>query len=248
MPELAIIGGTGLTTLQGLEIIGQETVQTPYGAPSCPLTHGVLCEREIVFLARHGRDHTIPPHRINYRANIWALKEAGVQGIVAVAAVGGITAEAFPTRLVIPDQIIDYTWSRPHTYFEEGLSHVTHVDFTWPYHETLRQQLIEASRTAGLDICKHGTYGATQGPRLESAAEVGRLKRDGCTLVGMTGMPEAALARELELPYACCAVVANWAAGCGGADEIIEMAEIERNLVQGMSDTRRLLEHLIGRL
>ncbi len=151
-------------------------------------------------------------------------------------------------RIVIPDQIIDYTWGRPHTYFEEGLSHVTHVDFTWPYHEALRQQLIAAAAAAELDICKHGTYGATQGPRLESAAEVGRLKRDGCTLVGMTGMPEAALAREQSLPYACCAVVANWAAGCGGGEEIIEMAEIEKNLVQGMSDARRLLEHLIRRL
>ncbi len=248
MPELAIIGGTGLTALEGLEIVREETVATPYGEASCPLIFGDLQGHEIVFLARHGRQHPGAPHRINYRANIWALRAAGVARIVAVAAVGGITPEAEPKRIVIPDQIIDYTWGRRHTYFEEDLEHVTHVDFTWPYDEALRQHLIEAGAAAGLDVCRHGTYGATQGPRLESAAEISRMKRDGCTLVGMTGMPEAALARELGLAYACCAVVANWAAGCGATEEIIEMAEIERNLVQGMGDTRRLLTRLIARL
>ncbi|HHH36064.1 MAG TPA: S-methyl-5'-thioinosine phosphorylase [Gammaproteobacteria bacterium] len=248
MPELGIIGGTGLAGLEGLEITGEEHVQTPFGEPSCPLVHGVLQGRRVVFLARHGRPHVIPPHRINYRANIWALREAGVQRLVAVAAVGGITPEAGPARLVIPDQIVDYTWGRAHTFFEDGLEEVTHVDFTWPYDRALRQQLIDAAGEAGLDVTRHGTYGATQGPRLESAAEIDRMARDGCTIVGMTGMPEAALARELGLAYACCAVVANWAAGRGAGEEIIEMAEIERTLARGMKDVRRLLAALAGRL
>ena len=248
MPELAIIGGTGLTALEGLEIIREEAAETPFGAPSCPLVHGLLHEREIVFLARHGRSHTIPPHRINYRANIWALKASAAPRVVAIAAVGGITHEAMPGRLVIPDQIIDYTWGRPHTFFEDSPTVVTHIDFTWPYDQTLRRQLNDAATAAGLDICRHGTYGATQGPRLESAAEIDRMARDGCTIVGMTGMPEAALARELGLAYACCAVVANWAAGRSATDEVIEMAEIERTLAQGMTDVRKLLQHLIAGL
>ncbi len=243
--RLAIIGGTGLAALEGLEIVREARVETPFGAPSGPLRHGRLHGREVIFLARHGPDHTIPPHRINYRANLWALKECGATAVVAVAAVGGITHEAAPTRLVIPDQIIDYTWGRAHTFFEDNLTEVVHIDFTRPYDSALRRRLIEAAAAAGLDVARHGTYGATQGPRLESAAEIDRMERDGCTIVGMTGMPEAALARELGLAYACCAVVANRAAGRGGSDAPIEMAEIERNLVQGMAQVRRLLSQLL---
>jgi len=241
MPELAIIGGTGLTSLKGLELTRREVVHTPYGEPSGPLTHGLLCGKEVVFLARHGYGHTIPPHRINYRANIWALEHTGVKRVIAIAAVGGIRADMAPGRLVIPDQIIDYTWSRGSTYFEEGLTHVTHIDFTQPYCEELRQLLIQGCRTSSLDTCDEGTYGATQGPRLETAAEIDRLERDGCSIVGMTGMPEAALARELELCYASCAIVANWAAGRGG-EEKIKMKDIEKNLKQGVDKIRKLLE------
>jgi len=241
MPELAIIGGTGLTSLKGLELTRREVVHTPYGEPSGPLTHGLLCGKEVVFLARHGYGHTIPPHQINYRANIWALENAGVKRVIAIAAVGGIRADMAPCRLVIPDQIIDYTWSRGSTYFEEGLTHVTHIDFTQPYCEELRQLLIRGARTSSLDTCEEGTYGATQGPRLETAAEIDRMERDGCSIVGMTGMPEAALACELELCYAACAVVANWAAGRGG-DKKIKMKEIETNLKQGIDKVRILLE------
>lgn len=241
MPELAIIGGTGLTSLKGLELTRREVVHTPYGEPSGPLTHGILRGKEVVFLARHGYGHTIPPHRINYRANIWALQHTGVNRVIAIAAVGGIRADMVPCRLAIPDQIIDYTWSRGNTYFEEGLTHVTHIDFTRPYCEELRQLLIQACRTASLDTCEEGTYGATQGPRLETAAEVDRLERDGCSIVGMTGMPEAVLARELDLCYASCAIVANWAAGRGG-DEEIKMKDIEKNLKQGVDKVRIMLE------
>jgi 5'-methylthioinosine phosphorylase len=240
--EFAVIGGTGLTEIEGLEVIHREVVHTPYGEPSGPVTHGMIGGKRIVFLARHGYTHTIPPHRVNYRANIWALKSLGVEKVVAIAAVGGITPDMKPTRLVIPDQIIDYTYGRGHTYFEDGLTSVTHIDFSWPYCTEVRNALLSAAECAGLDVVPHGTYAATQGPRLETAAEISKLERDGCDLVGMTAMPEAALARELELCYASCAVVANWAAG--KSDEEISMDEIRANLTLGMTNVRALLRAL----
>jgi 5'-methylthioinosine phosphorylase len=243
---LAIIGGTGLTSLKGLEISRREVMHTPYGEPSGPLTHGFLAGREVIFLARHGYSHTIPPHQVNYRANIWALKHVGADAVVAVAAVGGITAEMAPRRIAFPDQIIDYTWSRQHTFFDQDLTHVTHVDFTEPYDPALRQQLIEAARSIGINALERGTYAATQGPRLETAAEINRLERDGCDMVGMTGMPEAVLARELELPYATCAVMANWAAGRGEGE--ITMDEVQENIAAAMADVRHLLETTIQAL
>lgn len=241
--EFAVIGGTGLTEIDGLEVIHREVVHTPYGEPSGPITHGMIDGKRIAFLARHGYTHTIPPHRVNYRANIWALKSLGIEKIVAIAAVGGITPEMQPTRLVIPDQIIDYTHGRSHTYFEDGLSSVTHIDFSWPYCPEVRNALLNAAKCAGLDVVPHGTYAATQGPRLETAAEIRKLERDGCDLVGMTAMPEAALARELELCYASCAVVANW--GAGKCDTEISMDEIHDNLMVGMANARALLRALV---
>jgi 5'-deoxy-5'-methylthioadenosine phosphorylase len=212
---IALIGGTGLNQLPGLEIIEERTVDTPYGAPSGPLIFGRLRGAELVFLARHGPAHIIPPHRINYRANLWALRESAVERVLAVAAVGGIDAKMRPGRVAIPHQLIDYTWGREHTYFEGGHAGVEHIDFTRPYSDDLRAALIDAARRISLDAVEEGVYGATQGPRLESAVEIQRLHRDGCDLVGMTGMPEAALARELDLEYACIAAVVNWAAGIG---------------------------------
>ena len=240
---LAIIGGTGLTSLETLSISRREMVSTPYGEPSGPLTHGDLGGKAVVFLARHGYGHTIPPHKVNYRANLWALQHIGVDQIIAVAAVGGIRADMEPGCLAFPDQIIDYTWSRGHTFFEDDLTHVTHIDFTYPYCEDLRQKLIQAARRAGLDAREGGTYGAMQGPRLETAAEILRLERDGCDMVGMTGMPETALARELSLRYAACAVVANWAAGKSGGE--ITMEEIQRQLIGGMEKVKILLREVI---
>lgn len=244
MSELAIIGGTGLTSLKGLEIVRREMVHTPYGEPSGPLTHGTLGGKNVIFLARHGYGHNIPPHRINYRANLWALKQIGVTRVIAVAAVGGIAPDLPPGRLAIPDQIIDYTWGRASTFFEDDLAHVTHIDFTSPYDAGLRELLIRSCRTLGMDAREGGAYGVTQGPRLETAAEIDRMERDGCALVGMTAMPEAALARELGLAYAACAVVANWAAGRGGGG-VIEMKEIERTLREGMEKVRTVLETLV---
>lgn len=241
--DFAVIGGTGMTEIEGLEVIHREVVHTPYGEPSGPITHGRIDGKRIAFLARHGYTHNIPPHRVNYRANIWALKSLGVEKIVAIAAVGGITPDMQPMRLVIPDQIIDYTWGRKHTFYEEGLSHVTHIDFSWPYCAEVRDALLKAAEMAGLDVVKKATYGATQGPRLETAAEIARMERDGCDLVGMTAMPEAALARELGLCYAACAVVANWAAGKDAQE--ITMDEIRHNLNVGMANARALLRALV---
>ena len=238
----AVIGGTGLTAIEGLEVIHREVVHTPYGEPSGQITHGVIGEKRIVFLARHGYTHNIPPHRINYRANIWALHSIGVKNVVAVGAVGGITAQMTPQSLVIPNQIIDYTYGRAHTFFDEGLTSVTHIDFSQPYCAELRQALLAAGKQAQIDLIDGGTYAATQGPRLESAAEILRLERDGCDLVGMTAMPEAALAKELGLSYASCSVVANWAAGKKPTE--ITMTEIHQNLVVGMERLRKLLKVL----
>ncbi len=243
MPDVAIIGGTGLNSLKNLEITHREMVQTPYGAPSGPAVHGTVAGREVVFMARHGSGHTIPPHRVNYRANIWALRSLGVERVIAVAAVGGISAEMSPGRIAFPDQIIDYTWSRENTYFEDNLEEVTHIDFTFPYCDEMRTLLIQAAADAGVEHTPTGTYGATQGPRLETAAEIRRLERDGCDMVGMTGMPEAALARELGLCYATCAVSANWAAGKG--EGVITMQEIDKHLKSGMEAVRRLMERVL---
>ncbi|MDR2877851.1 MAG: S-methyl-5'-thioinosine phosphorylase [Chromatiales bacterium] len=247
MPDLAIIGGTGLTSLKGLEIVRREVMYTPYGEPSGPLTHGILNGKQVVFLARHGYGHNIPPHLINYRANLWALKEAGVSRVVAVAAVGGIATALPPGGLAIPDQLIDYTWGRASTFFDQDLTHVTHVDFSWPYDAGLRELLIRACRKSGIEACEHGVYGVTQGPRLETVAEIDRMERDGCAMVGMTAMPEAALARELDMAYATFAVAANWAAGRAGLD-VIQMEEIERTLREGMERVRTVLTTLVALL
>lgn len=215
---------------------------TPYGPPSAPILRGLLGGTELLFLPRHGVGHDIPPHRIDYRANVWALKASGAERVVALAAVGGIGAAYGPRVLAIPDQVIDYTHGRVHSFFDGKDGEVTHIDFTHPYCEGLRQALLDAAAKARLDLVDGGTYGATQGPRLETAAEVRRLERDGCDLVGMTGMPEAALARELGLCYACCAFVVNWAAGKGEGE--IRMEEIEANILASRSGIERILATL----
>jgi len=243
MGKVGIIGGSGLARLSRLVVTHREVAHTPYGEPSAPLTHGVFEGQEVVFLPRHGSGHTIPPHKVNYRANLYALKEIGVSQVIGMAAVGGITVRMAPGQLCVPDQLIDYTWGRGHTFIEGDLANVTHIDFTEPYCETLRQVLISAGARAGIDLVVGGTYGATQGPRLETAQEIHRMERDGCDLVGMTGMPEASLAREIGLCYACCAVVVNWAAGKGAGP--ITMDEIEKNLAAGMEKARRLLAHTV---
>ncbi|MDB5806011.1 MAG: 5-methylthioadenosine phosphorylase [Betaproteobacteria bacterium] len=238
----AIIGGTGLNKLAHLEIVRREVMRTPYGEPSGALTFGQLGGRDVVFLARHGYGHTIPPHRINYRANMWALRDAKVDGVLAVTSVGGIRKEFGTGVLVAPDQIIDYTYSRGHTYFDGTGAPVTHVDFTWPYTQALRERLLAAASAAGELVHDGGVYGATQGPRLETAAEIARMQRDGCDLVGMTGMPEAALARELHLPYACLSMVVNHAAGLGDSKQMISVEHLDEMAQKAMERVHRILE------
>jgi len=244
MNKFAIIGGTGLSRMDNLEIKKTEVVQTPYGEPSAPLAYGELCGSPLLFLPRHGSSHTLPPHKINYRANIWALKDAGVTHVLAVAAVGGIPSHYVPQTLVVPDQIIDYTYGREHTFFEESLNEVTHIEFTQPYCEELRKKIISTCDNLNYSIESPATYAATQGPRLETAAEINRLENDGCHIVGMTGMPEAALAKELDICYATLAVVANLAAG--RSEEEITMEAIEGHLKAGMDKTSKVITDLVN--
>ena len=241
--RLAIIGGTGLTQLEGLSIVEEREVDTPWGKPSAPLQFGRLGEASVVFLARHGNPHRVPPHQVNYRANLWALQEAGAREVVAVNAVGGIHRDMGPARVVVPDQMIDYTWGRAHTFFEGELDSVTHIDFSFPYREPMRRRLLAAAQTGGVDCQDRAVYAATQGPRLETIAEIARLERDGCDIVGMTGMPEASLAAELKLDYACLALVVNWAAG--KTDHIITMEEIDAAIEEGMGYIMTILRNLV---
>ncbi len=243
MSKIAIIGGTGLSQMADLHINSTEQIDTPFGSPSSGFTLGSIFEKEIVFLARHGNPHSIAPHKINYRANIWGLKQLGVADIIAVAAVGGITAAMAPAHIALPDQIIDYSYGREHTFFADDLETVTHIDFTNPYDPQLRHNLNLAAKHNNINISTSATYGCTQGPRLETTAEIKRMEQDGCDLVGMTGMPEAALARELDINYAAIAVVANWAAG--KSDGEITMAEIEQHLKKGMLNVNKLLSTLL---
>jgi 5'-methylthioadenosine phosphorylase len=241
---LAFIGGSSLDTLAELEDARRVVVDTPYGAPSGPLIHGRLQQREVIFLARHGEQHQLPPHKINYRANIWALRAQRVQRIVAVATVGGIDAALVPGTIAVPDQIIDYTWGRSSTFFEDAGNAVTHIDFTQPYDEPLRARLLRAAQRSGETVYAGGTYAATQGPRLETAAEISRLARDGAHMVGMTAMPEAALARELDLPYAALALVVNAAAGTGASARAIDLAAAEALAREAMKRVVRILTAL----
>ena len=242
---LAIIGGSGLSRLANLQITHRKVARTPYGEPSGALTFGHICDQDVIFLARHGYGHTIPPHEVNYRANLWALKDHGVDRVVSVATVGGIHPELIPGMLVIPDQIIDYTHGRAATYFVESDKPVTHLDFTFPYCEAMRAALLQAAASNGVRLRNGGVYGAVQGPRLETAAEINRIERDGADMVGMTGMPEAYLARELGLCYAAVGVVVNYAAGRGLSADGIQMEEIQSVLGEVMLQVRHLLEQLV---
>ncbi len=255
---IAIIGGSGLAALSELDSPVEKQIATPYGPPSAALIMGKLADRSIVFLPRHGNPHIIPPHLVNYRANLWALKSLGVEKIIAVNAVGGITTPCGPEVVCIPKQIIDYSYGREHTFFDgQGLLEweklftqqppvLDHVDFTDPYCAEIRYLLINTADALKVPYYSTGVYASTQGPRLESAAEIARLQRDGCDIVGMTGMPEASLARELKISYACLSLVVNWAAGC--SDDIITMESINRILAQGMQHIVRILQEVVPKL
>lgn len=240
MSALAIIGGSGFSRFPGLEVKSSRPVETRFGVTSAPLVEGVLEGQPIWFLARHGAEHGTPPHRINYRANLRALADVGCCAIVGLGAVGGIHAACAPGALCVPDQLIDYSHGRAHTFFDGGDEEpVVHIDFTQPFAESLRQALARAAAATGLVLQQGGTYGVTQGPRLETAAEIRRMARDGCDIVGMTAMPEAALARELHIDYATLAFVVNWAPGL--SHEPITMDSINAQIGRCADDIRRLL-------
>jgi 5'-methylthioinosine phosphorylase len=244
---LAIIGGSGLTQLRNLETTRRKVARTPYGEPSGPLTFGRIGGCDVMFLARHGYGHTIAPHEVNYRANLWALKEAGALEVISVASVGSIRAQVGPGALVLPHQVIDYTWGRHSTFFEGRGVPVNHIDFTEPYSPALRKKIAAAATACGERLVEQGVYAATQGPRLETAAEIDRLERDGADLVGMTGMPEAALAREVSLEYATIAVVANYAAGRGDSARAVPLDKIGAILEEAMGRVRRIIDKVCDR-
>lgn len=249
MTTLAIIGGTGLSRMEGLTIDRREMIKTPFGAPSCPILFGQLNGLSVAFLARHGSKHQIPPHQINYCANMWALNSVGIKRIIAIGSVGGIADDCALGTVVVPDQIIDYTHGRENSFYDgtHGLDDVMvrAIDFSEPYDSSLRQALIDGGADSGKKVVVSGTYGVSSGPRKETAAEIRRMERDGCTVAGMTGMPEAALARELGAAYACCAVVVNRAAGKGN---LVDTDAVTASVNSGMKNARLILESALAKL
>ncbi len=243
---LAIIGGRGLTKLANLEITHRQVMRTPYGEPSGAFLFGTLNQHEVIFLARHGYGYTIPPHLVNYRANLWALREQGVTEVVAVTTVGGIRADLTPGTLVVPDQIIDYTHGRDATFFDNRDMPYTNVDFTLPYSPKLRRRILDCARLVQQPCLDGGVYASTQGPRLDSIAEINRYEGDGADMVGMTGMPETALAMELGMAYAAIAVVVNYAAGRGDSKQGINMDQVNSSASAAVERVRSILECVVS--
>jgi 5'-deoxy-5'-methylthioadenosine phosphorylase len=245
MTTVAVIGGTGMNQWPGLEVHKRLEPDTPFGKPSAPLLVGKVYGIEAAFLARHGEGHKLAPHLINYRANLWALRQAGIHSVVAIAAVGGIAPWFPPAAVAVPVDLIDYTYGREHTYCDGSSEELRHIEFSEPYAERVRRELIHAALAERIDVADGGVLGVTQGPRLESPSEIRRMKRDGCDMVGMTGMPEAALARELGIDYACLALSVNWGAGIGSGDI---HAEIHRSIADGMEKVRAILRRALPAL
>jgi 5'-deoxy-5'-methylthioadenosine phosphorylase len=240
VPTLALVGGTGLNHLRAnRDVIALET---PYGQPSADIQVIETGPVRLLFLARHGIPHRYPPHRVNYRANMWALREAGADHVLAVSAVGGVCEPYGPGTLAVPDQLIDYSWGREHTYCDSENVNLVHVDFTRPYDGPLRRLLLQAAGNAGVAVQDGGCIGVFQGPRLETAAEIERARRDGCHLAGMTSLPETALARELGLDYAGLAVVSNW--GAGVTPGLLSEDDIAETLREPMERVRRVIHAL----
>lgn len=215
--------------------------QTPFGETEFDL--GIFNGTRVAVLHRHGKDHRFAPHQIPSKAQMWALKEAGVTEIIAVASVGGMAAENAPGHFTVPDQIVDYTYGRECTYWGEAGMPMQHIDFTRPFDESLREKLLHASENAKVYVHPKGTYACTQGPRLETAAEVRRMIMDGCDMVGMTAMPEAALAKELGIRYVMICFSVNWAAGL--VDDTLDFAAIKENMKRSVSSLRNVLAHFV---
>lgn len=239
MPKFAILGGSGFESISDVEVLSRRERSTPYGAPSDSIVLARQNNLELAFLSRHGQGHKLAPHQVNYRANLWALADLGVEKVFSVNAVGAIAEGLEPGHLAVPDQLIDYTWGRAQSFDLRPEGAVQHIDFTYPYSSDLRVALIKALGKLNLPHRDSGVYGCTQGPRLETAAEIRRLGADGVDLVGMTGMPEAALARELNLEYASLCLVVNRAAGLDA--EPLSLSQIYRTLEQGMAQARTVI-------
>ena len=237
MNRLGLLGGTGLDRWG--RVVRSHTINSVYGSPSAVPAEFKVGKTQVFFLPRHGERHEIPPHAVNYQANIDVFRQLGVEGIIAVNAVGGISSHNHPGTLTVPDQLIDYTWGRAHTFSMTGRDDLQHVEFAGPFDGRLRQGLIKAATIAGVDVTDGGCIAVSQGPRLETAAEIKRFRQDGCDLVGMTSMPEAALAREAGLDYASLCVNANWAAGL--KESPVTMEAIEATLADAMVKVRKLL-------
>jgi 5'-methylthioinosine phosphorylase len=237
MKRVGLIGGTGLDRWGS--VVASHPVNSVYGPPSAAPAEYQIGNTRVFFLPRHGEQHQVPPHAVNYRANIDVLKQLGIEGIIAVNAVGGISSHGHPGALAVPDQLIDYTWGRAHTFSLSAEDKLHHVEFAKPFDGHVRRGLIKVAGIAGIDVADGGCIGVSQGPRLETAAEIRRFKQDGCDLVGMTTMPEAALAREAGLDYASLCVSANWAAGL--EDTPVTMEAIEATLSDAMLRVRQLL-------
>lgn len=240
MKRLGLIGGTGLDHWS--EAVRTHAPDSVYGQPSAGFSEYEIGGLQVFFLPRHGKNHTIPPHAVNYQANIDGFRQLDVEGIVAVNAVGAISGRNAPGTLTVPDQIIDYTWGRAHTFSMGPDDSLQHIEFGWPFEGSLRTALIDSARIAGVDVTMQGCIGVAQGPRLETAAEIQRFKQDGCNVIGMTTMPEAALAREAGMQYASLCVNANWAAGLD--NEPVTMAAIEATLETAMIEVRKVLDTL----
>ena len=239
----ALIGGSGFSAIEGFRQRERRRVDSRWGSASAELRLGDLEGVELVFLARHGEPHAIAPHLVNYRANIWALRECGVTDVVAINAVGGIAREALAGTLWTPHQIVDYTWGRENSFHDGTDLPLRHQEFAQPFDPELRERLLRAAAEEGIALGASAVYGCTQGPRLETAAEIERMRRDGCDLVGMTAMPEAVLAAELGMRYASLAMVVNLAAGC--SEEPISMEAIERVAAECAGRVARLLRRLV---
>ena len=240
-----VIGGTGLNNIKGLVVEKKEVIKTPYGLTSESLTFGMLGKNKVIFLARHGKNHSIPPHLINYQANIWALHSVGVKNLIAINTVGSINTKFMPGDVVFPSQIIDYTYCRKNTFFDGIKTPVKHIDFTFPFDNNLRNNFLEVSKILKLNYHTNAIYASVQGPRLESIAEINRYENDGANIVGMTGMPETSLAKEIGLNYALICPVANHVAGRGLNKEGVTHDEITINSKKMLLNITNLIKGII---
>ncbi|MBA2662063.1 MAG: S-methyl-5'-thioadenosine phosphorylase [Bradymonadaceae bacterium] len=236
---IAIIGGSGLYDLDGLEIIEEREIVTPFGAPSAPILIGKLGDRRVAFLPRHGKNHEFNPSQVPYRANIWALKSLGVFWVVTVSAVGSLRADIKPGEFVIPDNIIDKTLKRANTLYDEL---AVHVGLTRPFHPMLREVLLAAVHDVGVPVHDGGTYVCMEGPAFSTRAESELHRSWGASLIGMTAMPEARLAREAEMCYATIALPTDY--DCWH-DEEVDVSQVLATLRQNLDNVRRVLRRVI---